>query len=83
MSENITKDEIEQVVEATVDAILTRLGVDTEDPIELQRDMQFVRDWRKSTEAVKGKALVTIISVLVCGTAGALFLGVKTLLLRQ
>lgn len=82
MSDTLTKEEIREIVRATVDDIFTGLGLDVSDPIEAQRDMRFVRDWRRASESVKGKALVTVIGVIVCGAAGAMFLGLKALLLR-
>lgn len=75
-------DEIQQLIRETVHETLTGLGFDPDEPIEAQRDMQFIRDWRRASESVKSKALVTVIGILVCGTAGALILGLKTLILR-
>jgi len=60
--------------------MFTRFGIDIESPLELQRDFQFVRDWRKSSRLIKTRTIITAIGVLTIGGMGVLWLGVKMLL---
>lgn len=74
------RGEIVQAVDEGVTEALTRVGIDAEDPMEMQRDMQFVRDWRTTVGSVRRKGLLTAVGFLVAGTVGALWLGIKSLL---
>lgn len=69
----------EQVDEGVTDA-LTRVGIDTENPISAQHDAQFVREWRKTTAAVKRKGMLTAVGILIAGSMGAIWLGLRELL---
>ena len=73
----MTEHEIRKIVAETVDQTLTRLGVDTENPIELQRDLQHLRDWRLAAAAVKKQGLVTAVGIIVAGILGLMWLGLK------
>lgn len=68
---------MKRIVEETVEATLIRLGVNADDPIEVQRDMSFLRDWRTSTAAVKRHGLFTAIGVLVVSGIGLIWLAIK------
>lgn len=73
----MTENEIRRIVAETVDQTLTRLGVDTHDPIEFQRDMQHLRAWRESIGTVKRQSLITAIGILTAGILGAIWLAIK------
>lgn len=62
----MTETEIKTIVRETVKETLLGLGVDTDDPTEVQQDWAFLRKWRKNSEAVKQQGLVAgAIAVLV------------------
>lgn len=73
----MTENEVRKVVKEAVQETLSRLGFDTDDPFEAQRDMQFVRSWRQSTETMKRQGLVTAIGVLTVGFLGAVGMVVR------
>ena len=73
----MTEAEIRRIVAETVDQTLTRLGVDTEDPLEFQRDLQHLREWRKSVATVKRQSLVTAVGVITIGILGLIWLAIK------
>jgi hypothetical protein len=73
----MTENEIKRIVEETVEATLLRLGVDLDDPIEVQRDMSFLRDWRTSTAAVKRHGIFTAIGILVAAGLGLVWLAIR------
>lgn len=72
LEELIKKQTAEGVVQA-----LTLLGVDTKNPIEMQKDFQHLRDWRVTTTSIKEKSMLAALGLLVSGTAAALWIGVK------
>lgn len=73
----MTEAEIRRVVAETVDQTLTRLGVDTSDPLEFQRDMQHLREWRESINTVKRQSLITAIGIITAGVLGLIWLAIK------
>ena len=73
----MTEHEIRRIVAETVDQTLTRLGVDTQDPLEFQKDMQHLRAWRESVATVKKQGLVTAVGIIVAGILGLMWLGLK------
>ncbi len=83
MNDQEIKELIRQVRDAAeegVTAALERVGINSDDPLEVQRDMAFVRDWRTATASIKRKSLLAGVGVLVAGSLGVLWLGVKELL---
>jgi hypothetical protein len=74
---SVTENEIRRIVAETVDQTLTRLGVDTEDPIEFQRDLQHLRAWRESVATIKRQSLITAVGVLTLGVLGLVWLAIK------
>jgi len=73
-------EEIRKRVDEGVSDALTRVGIDMGDPIEVQQDMSFVRDWRKTARAVKRKGMITAAGILVTGILGAIWIGIKSVL---
>ncbi len=74
---HLTEQEVKIIIKATVKDTLTQLGVDNENPIEMQKDFQHLRDWRETTEAVKRKSLLTVISLLATGAVTAVVMAIK------
>ena len=64
----------------TVAAILTSFGIDDDDREELRADFSHLRRWRKSVEQAQGFTVKAVITVLVSGFLGALWLGFKATL---
>lgn len=73
----MTEADIRRVVAETVEQTLTRLGVDTENPLEFQRDMQHLRAWRESVSTIKKQSLVTAIGVITTGFIGLVWMVLK------
>lgn len=59
--------EVRQIVRETVRETLITLGVDMTDPLELQADLRFLRQWRRAQDAMTTKALATLVGVLILG----------------
>jgi hypothetical protein len=80
----MTRDEIEGIAETAaqkaVAAVLTSLGIDDDDRKELRADFVHLRKWRKSVEQAESYAFKTVITVVVTGFVGAVWLGIKAVL---
>lgn len=75
-----TRLELERIVAESVRQTLIQLGISTLDPLEMQKDMQHLREWRKSMENVKSKAVITTLTVLLSGLLAAIWLGFKAVI---
>lgn len=73
-------ENLDDTVLKTIATILTSFGIEEEDRKELRADFQHLRRWRKSVEQAQSYTFKTIITVLVGGFLGALWLGIKTLM---
>jgi hypothetical protein len=71
---------VDDVVLKAVATILTSFGIKDEDRVELQADFIHLRKWRKSVDQATGLTFKVIITAIVGGVAGAVWLGVKTML---
>lgn len=74
----MTTEELRKVMRETVHETLITLGMESSDPIEMQKDFQHLRDWRKSTEAVKRKGLMTLSAIAFAGIIGAVVMAIKS-----
>ena len=71
---------IDEVVLKAVATILTSFGIDDADRKELQADFVHLRKWRKSVEQAQGYTFKIVITAIVTGVIGAVWLGIKTVL---
>jgi hypothetical protein len=78
------REELEESVGKSVrkemGALLNRLGVDESDYREIWADFTYLRRWRKSAEQMQSYTMKTVITAVVAGAVGALWLGFKTIL---
>ena len=73
----MTEHEVKKIVAEAVAETLLTLGIDTTDPVELQKDMAHLRAWRESVATVKRQSLVTAVGIVIAGVLGLLWLGFK------
>jgi hypothetical protein len=69
--------EADEVVLRTISTILTSFGIEEEDRVELRRDFEHLRRWRKSVEQAQGYTFKIVITVIVTGLIGAVWTGIK------
>jgi hypothetical protein len=74
------QDDIDAAVVKTVATILISFGIEEEDRQELRADFQHLRRWRKSVEQAQSFTFKAIITIIVTGVLGAVWLGVKAML---
>ncbi len=77
------KDDIDDVVIRTIVTMLTSFGIEEEDRIELRRDFAHLRKWRKSVEQTQSLTIKVVVTAIVSGVLGAVWLGLKTLLAKS
>jgi len=80
--QRLRHDDIDAVVLKTVATTLTSFGIDEEDRKELRADFQHLRRWRRSVEQAQSYTFKAVITVIVTGFVGAVWLGVKATLGR-
>ena len=76
----IHRDDIDVVVFRTIATILTSFGIEEEDRKEVRADFQHLRRWRKSVEQAQSYTFKAVITVIVTGFVGAVWLGIKVML---
>ncbi len=64
----------------TIASILTSFGIEEEDRAELRADFIHLRKWRKSVDQATSLTFKVVVTALVTGFVGAVWLGFKTLL---
>jgi len=78
--QNLTPEEARALIREAVRETFLMLGVKVDDPIEVQKDFQHLREWRTTTDSIKSKGLLTLVGIAVSGIAAAAWLGFKALL---
>src|SRR5882757_1244062 len=73
-------EDIDAVVLKAIVAILTSFGIEDEDRRELRADLQHLRRWRRSVEQAQSYTFKAVITIIVTGFVGAVWLGIKALL---
>lgn len=79
-SQSFTEGELRDLIAEGVQQAFVTMGVQADNPIEMQKDFQHLRDWRTSMEAVKKKTLATALTMLITGAAAVVVMGVKAYL---
>lgn len=76
----IRANEADDFVLRSVATILTSFGIEEDDRKEMQADFQHLRKWRKSVEQAQGMTFKVIVTTIIGGFVGAVWLGFKALL---
>lgn len=77
--QNLTPDEARALIREAVRETFLMLGVKVDDPIEVQKDFQHLREWRQTTDSIKSKTITTALGLVVAGALGAFWVGFKDL----
>ena len=78
--QRIHHSDIDAVVVRAIATILTSFGIEEEDRREMRADFQHLRRWRKSVEQAQSYTFKAVITVIVTGFVGAVWLGIKIML---
>lgn len=79
-SPGLTRDQLRELMRECVRETLTGLGMDDRDPIEVQRDLAWVRDMRRASASARAKAGAALIGLILTAAAGAVWVGIKAAL---
>jgi len=70
----MSHDEMKEIAEAAahkaVKEVLLALGLDVENPLEMQEDFAFMRSYRQLSQRVGSRVLLTIATLATVGIAG-------------
>jgi hypothetical protein len=72
--------DIDAVIVRAIATTLTSFGIEEEDRRELRADLQHLRRWRKSVEQAQSYTFKAVITIIVTGFVGAIWLGFKVML---
>lgn len=75
--DTLTRAIAKEAAKEAVDELMTRLGVDNASPLDMQRDMQWLRDTRVGSEKIKQKGVLTLIGAAVLGGLAMFWIGIK------
>lgn len=78
--QRLGRGDIDAIVLRAIATTLTSFGIEEEDRKELRADFQHLRRWRKSVEQAQSYTFKAVITVIVTGLVGAVWLGVKVML---
>jgi hypothetical protein len=78
--QRLRQEDIDAVVLKAVATTLTSFGIEEDDRRELRADFQHLRRWRKSVEQAQSYTFKAVITVIVTGFVGAVWLGIKATL---
>lgn len=80
--QRLHNNDVDEVVLRTIATILTSFGIEEEDRAEIRADFVHLRRWRKSVEQAQGYGFKVIVTAIVGGFVGAVWLGFKTMLAK-
>ena len=63
----LINDVAERAAEKTVRITLTGLGVDTDNPLEVQKDFQFMRSMRETWSSTKSRGMFVALGLMITG----------------
>ena len=78
--QRLRQEDIDAVVLKAVATTLTSFGIEEDDRRELRADFQHLRRWRRSVEQAQSYTFKAVITVIVTGFVGAVWLGIKATL---
>lgn len=80
--QTLTPEEARVIIRETVRESFLMLGVKLDDPIEVQKDFQHLREWRQTSESIKKKGMLAATGIIVSGLLAAVWIGIKEFLHR-
>jgi hypothetical protein len=78
--QRLYRADIDAIVQQSIATALATFGIEDEDRRELRADLQHLRRWRRSVEQAQSYTFKAVITVIVTGLLGAVWLGVKVVL---
>jgi hypothetical protein len=73
----LQREQLDEIANKAIGTALATFGIEETERGEVRADFIYLRQWRRSAESVKRAGWVAIITVLVSGTLGMIWLGLK------
>jgi hypothetical protein len=77
---HLTEAELRKIIKETVHDTMITMGMQDADPIEMQKDFQLLREWRKSTDEIKRKGILGLLTLICAGVISLIVIGIKSYL---
>lgn len=74
---DMTHDDLKKLIAEAVRETLLQMGADPSNPIEMQRDFQHLRQWRRAGEDLRSKGMLTLLSIFITGSVALLLVGLR------
>lgn len=71
----VPEGELKRIVSVAVEEVFLKFGMDVNHPLEMQQDFAFVNNLRKTTEAVKKRAILSALVLFIGAMATMLWWG--------
>jgi len=68
---------MQDVVRTAVHETMITLGIDASSPLDVQKDLAFLRDMRQATDTIRTRGILVLVGILVAGIAAAAWVGMK------
>lgn len=76
----LSRVELRDIMTESITEAFRAMGVEVNEPIEMQRDFVHLRRWRKAVDSAQTATFRTVMATLAAGALGALWLGITTML---
>lgn len=73
----IMRETARETAHETVRETLQGLGVDMSDPVAVQHDFAFIREWRTVWASARKRAIIATVGVLVSAAVGAVWIALR------
>jgi len=81
MTTTLTAEQIDDIADRAatkaVEAYMIKMGIETDEPRDMQQDMIFIRKFRNTCEQAGSKIVMVVIGVLTMGVIGGIVLAVR------
>lgn len=72
-----SRESMQALVSEAVKQTLIQLGIDHQNPLEMQQDFQYLRTWRKSGQELKRKTTIALAGLFLSGFVALFLMGIK------
>jgi hypothetical protein len=80
MSKRELREVVSETVRETMRDTLKGLGLDVDNPLEVQSDFQALRDWRLLIKSARHRFIIVTVGIVVAGAFAAIWAGIKSFL---
>jgi hypothetical protein len=75
--DGLSHEDIERLIDLGIRRAFATLGIDAKEPLQVQQDLAFVRNLRKTTEQLKRQGLISAFVLILTAVLGLIWIGLK------